>query len=47
MKVYVVITEYGAGGWVSIRKIFTDKDKAIEYSKLNQCDDVEEYEVIE
>lgn len=46
-KVYVVVVDYGCNGWVSISKIFLDKNKAIEYSKLNECDDIEEHEVIE
>lgn len=47
MKVYVVVDYYGAGGWLSIDKIFINENKAIEYAKSNKCDDVEEYEVIE
>lgn len=47
MKVYVVFDNYGAGGWISVSKIFLDENKAIEYMKSSKSDDVEEYEVIE
>jgi len=44
MRVYIVVCEYGAGRWVSIRKVFLDEAKAHRYAKANQ-DEVEEYEV--